>query len=229
MTKAAPKHLLHTLLLSRASAWSIAECMKKQNLLGKTFGRWVVEKELPQTNKVTFWLCRCRCGTVRPVRAQALSVGTSTSCGCFREENRPNLARNRNFSGGNNPRAKKSTGRNGGVWVPSTSVFYKRAAGVFYSAKKRGVPLGFSSVGELATYVESITPDVCPVFGTSFSSRGRGFCVSSPSLDKIDPKLGYVRGNIQVISMLANCMKRDASPQQLRQFASWVLKGDKCT
>jgi hypothetical protein len=44
------------------------------------------------------------------------------------------------------------------------------------------------------------------------------------SIIDFDPKKGYVRGNIQVISMLANCMKRNATPSQLKQFARWVLK-----
>jgi hypothetical protein len=46
----------------------------------------------------------------------------------------------------------------------------------------------------------------------------------APSLDKIDPKLGYVPGNIQVISHKANAMKWDATREELRAFAKWVLK-----
>ncbi len=68
-------------------------------------------------------------------------------------------------------------------------------------------------------------PDVCPVLGISlYPGTGRGPGHNAPSLDRIVPALGYVPGNVQVISHLANSMKRDASPEQLRLFAEWVLK-----
>ncbi|NBS70476.1 hypothetical protein EBT31_16415 [bacterium] len=108
--------------------------------------------------------------------------------------------------------------------MPSNSIWYKRAAGIYYSAKKRKVPVGFESAIEFASYVKSIAPDKCPVFGKKFVEQGNGFGRFSPSIDKIDPRKGYVRGNVQVISVLANCMKRDANRKELQQFAKWVLK-----
>ena len=36
--------------------------------------------------------------------------------------------------------------------------------------------------------------------------------------------LGYVRGNVTVMSMKANIMKGDATPEELLQFAEWVLR-----
>jgi hypothetical protein len=141
----------------------------------------------------------------------------------MREEMRPLYAKRRDFTGLKNPRARASKDTSG-TYVPSSSVWYKRAAGIFYAAKKKGTPLGFTNAAQLAAYVVSIKPKRCPVFNKPFVERGVGFNNWSPSIDKINPKKGYVRGNIQVISMLANCMKRDATPWQLQQFARWVLQ-----
>jgi hypothetical protein len=105
-------------------------------------------------------------------------------------------------------------------------VWYKRAAGVFHAAKKAGVPLGFTTAVSLAIYVQGIAPDRCPVFGEEFADRGHGFNKWSPSIDKIDPALGYVPGNLQVISVLANCMKRDATTAQLQLFADWIRRNN---
>ena len=48
---------------------------------GDRFGHWTVI-EFHHTNKhrVKYFLCKCDCGTVRPVRASALIQGTSISC-----------------------------------------------------------------------------------------------------------------------------------------------------
>jgi hypothetical protein len=70
----------------------------------------------------------------------------------------------------------------------------------------------------------AIAPARCPVFDVPFVERGAGFSKWSPSIDKIDPAKGYVPGNIQVVSLFANCMKRDATKEQLRAFARWVRK-----
>ena len=39
---------------------------------------------------------------------------------------------------------------------------------------------------------------------------------SSPSLDRINPKLGYVKGNVRIISNRANRIKSDATLKELR-------------
>jgi hypothetical protein len=85
-------------------------------------------------------------------------------------------------------------------------------------AHKAGVP-------HTITKTDIVIPEMCPVFGIPlYPGIGRGPQHNAPSLDRIVPELGYVPGNVQVISHLANSMKRDASSEQLVQFAEWVLK-----
>jgi hypothetical protein len=63
-------------------------------------------------------------------------------------------------------------------------------------------------------------PSHCPYLGIKLEPFSEW---SSPSLDKIRPELGYVKGNVQVVSTLANTMKSSASIEQLVIFATNVL------
>ena len=69
-----------------------------------------------------------------------------------------------------------------------------------------------------------IIPEYCPVLKIKlecFTGRGGGKD-NSPSLDRIDNTKGYIKGNIRVISTLANLMKNSASPEILKEFARWI-------
>ena len=97
---------------------------------------------------------------------------------------------------------------------------------IYITAKLRAKKYGI----EFTITREDIkVPMHCPVFGfplvpgTGISGRAGGN-FNSPSLDKIDPSKGYIPGNIQVISHLANMMKHNATASQLRQFAEWILR-----
>lgn len=54
-------------------------------------------------------------------------------------------------------------------------------------------------------------PSVCPVLGIPLSIEGKGQRDDCPSIDRIIPELGYVKGNIRIISMRANGFKSDAT------------------
>lgn len=62
------------------------------------------------------------------------------------------------------------------------------------------------------------TPEYCSVLGIKLAynfGNGSGFHSDSPSVDKIIPKLGYVKGNVRVISARANLLKNDATIEEL--------------
>lgn len=73
-------------------------------------------------------------------------------------------------------------------------------------------------------YLLSIATDKCPVFGTEFiwgrhqGERHR----QTPSLDRVVPDLGYVKGNVVFISMWANIIKADATEKELYAVADWL-------
>ena len=65
-----------------------------------------------------------------------------------------------------------------------------------------------------------IIPDVCPIMGTKFDRADKK---TAPSIDRIVPSLGYIKGNVQVISTLANQMKWNSTREELIQFCKGVL------
>lgn len=72
-------------------------------------------------------------------------------------------------------------------------------------------------------YVKSIVPDACPVFGTAFVFiGGKVMRPESPTLDRIVPENGYVKGNIAVISAKANAIKSSATASEIRRVADWL-------
>ena len=64
----------------------------------------------------------------------------------------------------------------------------------------------------------------CPILGTPLVVAVGHATEQSPSLDEITVGKGYVPDNIQVISRKANTMKSNATPEELRCFARWVVK-----
>jgi hypothetical protein len=93
-------------------------------------------------------------------------------------------------------------------------------------AKRRAKEKGFKFAIES---VEIKIPTVCPILDipiTKVYTKGKkaGPTPNSPSIDRIDNTKGYIKGNVQVISHLANTMKANASPEQLMRFAEWILR-----
>lgn len=67
-----------------------------------------------------------------------------------------------------------------------------------------------------------VVPKHCPVLGIPLFHSERTCTDNSPSIDKIVPELGYVKGNIQIISHRANTIKSNATSEELRKVAEWV-------
>ncbi len=85
-------------------------------------------------------------------------------------------------------------------------------------AKKNNFPFNLA--------IEDITiPERCPVLGILLifgkESDNINWRDNSPSIDKIIPELGYVRGNIIIVSYRANRIKNDATIDELQLVASF--------
>ncbi len=64
-----------------------------------------------------------------------------------------------------------------------------------------------------------VIPEVCPVFGTPFIL---GHPRQAASVDRLIPSRGYVRGNVVVISRLANSIKYTATASEVEKVALWM-------
>jgi len=73
-------------------------------------------------------------------------------------------------------------------------------------------------------YVMEIVRTHCPVFNLELSWQTKsGYRTdSAPSLDKIKPELGYVKGNVAWVSWKANRIKNNGTAEEHRQIASWM-------
>jgi hypothetical protein len=94
---------------------------------------------------------------------------------------------------------------------------YELWRGAKQRAKKKGVPFEIN--------VRGITiPKLCPVLGIELKPNvgGKTGSPHSPSLDRYNPALGYVVGNVAVISNRANLLKSDATPTEMMALVAWL-------
>ena len=66
--------------------------------------------------------------------------------------------------------------------------------------------------------------DTCPILNIPLNWEGGPRVKNTPSLDRIIPEKGYVKGNVRIISNLANMMKSYASNEELQTFAKNINK-----
>lgn len=194
-------------------------CLKRHttDLVGMRFGSLVIQKlfikKSPDGSRL--WKCLCDCGKTSKVKTSGLNNGTSRSCGCAAAEQ---------SRGENNFYIARMKERYGET-ITNKDRWYKMASRAVIRAQTKDIPLGFESRAELAIYLRKIGTNKCPALGIPLKfGTGNKPCRNSPSIDKIVPSKGYVKGNIQVLSYKANSMKSDATPKQLVKFSIWGLK-----
>ena len=89
--------------------------------------------------------------------------------------------------------------------------------GAKYRAKKKGLPFNI-------TLDDVRVPDLCPVLGISLYVGEGAVHKASPTLDRFIPELGYVQGNVYVISSLANTIKSNAAWSEVLAVSQWMQK-----
>lgn len=85
-------------------------------------------------------------------------------------------------------------------------------------AKKKHVPFNIT-VEEI---LELIGDGRCPILGTPYNLKARRISDTSANLDRNFPDLGYTKANCVVMSNLANRIKTDATPAEVRRVLEWM-------
>ena len=84
------------------------------------------------------------------------------------------------------------------------------------SAKQRSKRKGIEFNIELE---DIFIPSHCPLLGIQLEMSGDPSHYNSPSLDRIDPCKGYIKGNIWVISKRANSIKTNATLEEISRVS----------
>ncbi len=80
---------------------------------------------------------------------------------------------------------------------------------------REGIPYSISE-----SYFTS-WPIVCPVLGIRIDWSCGPLRANTPSIDRIIPVLGYIPGNVVIVSMRANRLKSDATPEEMCRLADF--------
>lgn len=83
-------------------------------------------------------------------------------------------------------------------------------------AKRRALKSGIKFNIEIS---DVIIPERCPALGIPL--RVLSGSDNSPTIDRVDNRFGYIKGNIAVISMRANTIKNCASIEELEKILSF--------
>lgn len=102
-------------------------------------------------------------------------------------------------------------------------IMYKNA---LHRARRDNLPFDID-----IEYLKSIKTDRCPIFDVELSwgkiGEGHANTENAPSLDKIKSEYGYVKGNVCIISNLANKIKQNVSYKELYKIADWLYEKEK--
>lgn len=161
--------------------------------VGDRFGRLTVTDKVPGRRRDQWrWRLQCDRGRVLVLPGGNLTARKNRSCGCFRRDRAGGLVR-----------------KHGKSRTPAYCMFY--------GARKRAFALGIPFTIEPT---DIAIPAICPVLGIDLTHDGPRD--TRPSLDRRIPALGYVPGNVNVISFRANRIKSDATAAELRRVLAYT-------
>jgi hypothetical protein len=191
---------------------------KKKDLKGMKFGRLLVLEESPkpknrsQTSRHIFWKCKCDCGTEKTICSNHLLSGDTISCGCLHYEKITGIPfenRNKEIE----------------LFMPYLQDAYDREANSNYK-ENRKVDITLEDLRDVWVSQHG----KCPFTGVElvlkrwdkFVHENRGIFMAS--LDRKDNKKGYIKGNIQFVSLMINYAKNRYSDDDVIEFCKTIAR-----
>lgn len=91
---------------------------------------------------------------------------------------------------------------------------------LFQSARCRAKKKNLEFTIELS---DIIIPEICPMLGVKLERKGAGAAQAySPSIDRIDPTKGYIKGNITILSWRANMLKNNMTFEEAKMLLAYL-------
>lgn len=168
---------------------------------GTKFGRLTVIKLTNKRNNSgnRIYKLKCDCGNICEKTSSCLNKSKDPVKHCSIQC--PLIVRNKN---------KKKHGKSG-------TVEYHMWKGSQNRAKVNNIPFDLD-------YTDIVVPKICPILEIPIFRGTKKHTPNSPTLDRLIPELGYIKGNVRVISYKANTMKSDATIEEIELFAKNVIK-----
>lgn len=178
------------------------EVLNKQsirlNIENKKFGRLTaIRPTNKKIRKNIVWIFECECGKTIEALATRVKSGHKNSCGCLHDDVAKSYRMDKNPS-----------------WTG-----YKEIRGAYWSSLQRGAKdrnLEFSITIEYAWEIYESQNKLCKLSGLplSLEFRDTDKKEKTASLDRIDSKKGYIKGNVQWIHKTINYMKMDLEQEE---------------
>ena len=165
--------------------------------VGQRIGNVVIQSRYGSIkNGITTWWCLCDCGNKRIIASHNFRYrnGSIVSCGCMQYKNHPG----------------RTHGQTG-------TIEHQVLLSAKSTAKKRGLEF------DLTLETLPPIPSECPVLGTLLFKAFHSDPKNKPSLDRIDPKLGYIPGNVRWISWRANNLRSNGTAKEFAALLADAL------
>lgn len=161
--------------------------MKILDVTNNRFGQLTARWPVGRVSDDRIWLCSCDCGNLTYVRIGKIRSGNTKSCGCLRKAE-----------------LLKRTYKHGQTGTLEHTMWLSARV----RAKKKNIPFNL----ELS---DVVIPSFCPLLEIPIRKSKSALSSNSPTLDRIIPAVGYVKGNVRVISHKANTSKSNLTIKEM--------------
>lgn len=177
---------------------------QRKNLVGKKFGKLsVIRLKEVRDKKNTIWECLCDCGNTTYVFGGALTYGHTKSCGCLMYQ--------------------YNKGKNNYMWKGVGDISSRFFHGIKGNARHRNIPFELTIDFIWKLFLKQ--DKKCRLTGEklSFGECSKKQNTSTASLDRIDSKKGYIKGNVRWVHKIVNEMKFDLPMNKFLRYCYFVV------